>query len=380
MNYTIIKHGTVYANEDLFGYSAWPTVAKAPDGSLLTAFSSFRVRHICPFGKTVLSRSTDDGKTWSAPTPIIDTELDDRDGGLCVFGNKVMLTSFNNSVAFQSDRIKNKKEPQDQKDILSLAYTNCIDIQKAEKSLGSTYKISNDGGKTFGKLGILPLTSPHGPCSLQDGRLFYIGRAFSSPESNLGMGYKKENNREKYGDFKALKEGIYYTFSKDGGETWEEPKELEGLQELWKEGRFCCEPHAIQLKSGRILVHIRVEKWGSLFSVYQCHSDDFGKTFSPLKQVVEKGSPSHLMQRKDGTVICSYGYRSEPYGQRAKYSVDDGETWGEEIILRDDSPSADVGYPSTVELEDGSLFTVYYHWGKDKVNAGIYYTKWRLER
>ena len=88
----------------------------------------------------------------------------------------------------------------------------------------------------------------------------------------------------------------------------------------------------------------------------------------------------NLAQLKDGTVICSYGYRNEPNGQRAKYSVDDGVTWSEEFILRDDSPSADVGYPSTVELVDGSLLTVYYHRLEGKINAGIYYTKWRLER
>ena len=378
MKYSIIEHGVVYESDNLFGFAAWPTVAKAKDGTLLAAFSAYRMSHVCPFGKTSLCKSTDGGKTWSAPTPIIDTELDDRDGGLCVFGDKVMLTSFNNTTAFQMSGVK--PDTEDKKKLLVAAHNACFDAEKAEKLLGSTYKISNDNGNTFGELGILPLTSPHGPCQLQDGRLFYVGRAFSSPESNWGINYHKPNLHKKFGDYDALIEGIYYTFSDDDGETWSKPQELQGLEKIWDEGRFCCEPHAIQLKSGRILVHIRVEKYGQLFAIYQCYSDDNGKTFTAPTLLIEKGSPPHLMQLESGRVICSYGYRSEPFGQRARYSDDDGNTWSEEIILRDDGPSSDLGYPSTVELSDGSLLTVYYQRKVKDENAGVYYTKWKLER
>lgn len=31
-----------------------------------------------------------------------------------------------------------------------------------------------------------------------------------------------------------------------------------------------------------------------------------------------------------------------------------------EVILRDDAPNADLGYPATVECADGALLTVYY--------------------
>ena len=49
-------------------------------------------------------------------------------------------------------------------------------------SLGSTCKISEDGGYTFGAL-FSPVTAPHGPCVLQDGSLLYIGRRFSQDDS-----------------------------------------------------------------------------------------------------------------------------------------------------------------------------------------------------
>ena len=380
MNYKIMEHGTVYASESIFGYTAWPTVAKIQDGTLLVACSAFRLRHVCPFGKTSLMKSTDGGKTWSEPMPVIDTQLDDRDGGLCVFNNKVMVTSFNNSIDFQRTQIP--PDTKDKKDLFRLAYCECVDVAEAEKSLGSTYRISEDGGNTFGGMGILPITSPHGPCQLQDGRLFYVGRAFSSLESNPQILYHHPNKYKRMGEYDSLIDGLYYMFSGDEGKTWTPPKELPYLDNIWADGRFCCEPHAIQLKNARILVHIRVEKWGpdGMFSTYQCYSDDNGQTFSTPVRIVEKGAPSHLVQLSDGTVVCTFGYRSAPFGQRAKYSVDNGESWSEDIILRDDGENWDLGYPSTVELENGDLFTVYYQRPSNCKNAGIYYTKWRIEK
>lgn len=32
MNYKILENGTVYASESIFGYTAWPTIAKTKDG------------------------------------------------------------------------------------------------------------------------------------------------------------------------------------------------------------------------------------------------------------------------------------------------------------------------------------------------------------
>ncbi len=47
-------------------------------------------------------------------------------------------------------------------------------------------------------------------------------------------------------------------------------------------------------------------------------------------------------------------------------------------MLRDDGPDGDLGYPASVELPDGSLFTVYYQ----KVRAGepcsLLWTRWGL--
>ena len=63
-------------------YIGWPSVAKTADGELLAVISGDREEHVCPWGKTEMIRSSDDGETWTKPVIINNTPLDDRDPGL----------------------------------------------------------------------------------------------------------------------------------------------------------------------------------------------------------------------------------------------------------------------------------------------------------
>jgi hypothetical protein len=56
----------------------------------------------------------------------------------------------------------------------------------------------------------------------------------------------------------------------------------------------------------------------------------------------------------------SYGHRRPPYGNQARVSEDQGGSWSDAITISGDGISSDLGYPSTVELTDGSLLTVWY--------------------
>ena len=77
-------------------YFGWPTCARLKNGDIAVASSGFRIGHIDPFGKTCLSISHNEGETYSLPTPIMDTVLDDRDGGVCAFGKSgLIVTTFN---------------------------------------------------------------------------------------------------------------------------------------------------------------------------------------------------------------------------------------------------------------------------------------------
>lgn len=61
----IVLHGDrkiIMSNPDSpFRYFAWPTVASLRDGRIAVGASGFRIDHICPFGKGVISFSNDGG-------------------------------------------------------------------------------------------------------------------------------------------------------------------------------------------------------------------------------------------------------------------------------------------------------------------------------
>ncbi len=322
----------------IHNYFAWPSIARLQDGSLMAVASGFRIAHVCPFGKVVAIRSYDEGRTWSSPSVIIDTPLDDRDGGITPFGEKgVIVTSFTNSPDFQ--RKHAEKHPTQASPYIN-AYLDEIERRSAwEGFLGSTLTVSRDCGASFGKPMLAPVSSPHGPCVLSDGTIFYVGRPFDDSELPCHI--------------------ECHTLSPEGS------TELRSRISDIAPELLSCEPHAIQLKSGRIIVHIRVQgalNGKKLFTIYQSISDDNGYTFTEPVQLLSDrgGSPAHLLEHSSGRIVSVYGYREAPYGIRAMFSDDGGETWDTDNILVDDEPSKDLGYPASAELSDGRILTVYY--------------------
>ena len=179
----------------LHNYFAWPTVARLKDGRLALAASGFRLKHICPFGKVALSFSDDEGKTWSVPAIAVDTVLDDRDAGLCPFGDDgLIVTSFNNTTDQQRRWAEGEHAPDDKlkrqsgKDgyyAYKLAYLDSVPAEAETEALGSSYSVSFNGGRTFGQKFIAPVTSPHGPVELKNGKILWVGRTFGGENDRV---------------------------------------------------------------------------------------------------------------------------------------------------------------------------------------------------
>ena len=180
--------------------------------------------------------------------------------------------------------------------------------------------------------------------------------------------------------------------SEDGGDTWE----MVTMADDGGEHPF-NESYLLSLPNGRIVAMVRTSSGSKAIPqeekyLFQTHSDDGGKTWSEVTKTGMWGYPPHLLLLSSGDVLCSYGYRRAPYGVRACLSRDGCETWeiADEIVLRDDGlttggtvagkgTSADLGYPRTVELSDGSLFTLYYMTLGDGVTH-VAATRWALDR
>ena len=363
MNIEIVSQKVICSNEgSLHSYFAWPSVARLKDGRLAMVASGFRLAHICPFGKCIISYSSDEGQTWSLPAIVMDTPLDDRDGGITAFGeSSVIVTSFNNNIEAQRNWSAWYHD--------SMTYRNSyLDLVEKkcdwEKYLGSTYRISHDNGVTFGELMKIPVGCPHGPAVMPDGTLLYVGRKFSADDS-----FRDETHLSCY---KMYPNGTFEYISEIENVCWENDNSDREL--------VSCEPHAIVLEDGKIIVHIRVQGGKGVFTIYQSESLDGGKTFTkPHRLLAENGgSPAHIID-DNGTLISTYGYRNVPYGIRAMFSKDGGETWDIDNVIVDNGDNGDLGYPSSVVLEDGSILTVFYAKPEGYSSAVIMQVIWRYD-
>ncbi len=367
-----MKHGIVYrASGGMFPYSAWPTVCKDEKGVLYAVFSGHRAAHVCPFGKDLMCVSYDDGESWSAPMIVNDSELDDRDAGIVSLGDgKLLLSYFCHPRKMYVARRKNGVMYKYDFSPVTRAMCDAVldEWEKIDEEnddvdrSGSYVRISKDSGKTWEKAVQAPVTAPHGPIMLKDGRLLYLGKRMTDVNDTNFLIAVAESN--------------------DLGNSWTVLCDLP-LPDNFAPSNL-HEPHVIELPNGRLVGAIRAHRPNlpvdENMTVLLSFSDDGGKTWTKPTETGVCGAPPHLMLHSSGALILTYSRRKVPFGQRAVISYDGGETFSEEVVINDKGKDWDLGYPSTVELSDGSLLSVYYQKLPDDSFNSILYTKWELPK
>ncbi|KQV07819.1 sialidase family protein [Leifsonia sp. Root112D2] len=345
-----VEHHIVYRNENEF--AAWPYYCglwKTADGSLVAGFkrvpSNYEdVNHynlVHAPGEIVVIRSTDNGRTW------------DQDSIVSVF-----------DMSIKEEKDFPGGEAADWSNLPPLDFTSrdtlvmgggIPTLMGGGDHRAAWIRASTDGGRTWRAHNVLPNWDFPGVSmpgtsmySVRDDGVMLFGVQAWAPgaQSPLLVVY-------------ASPDGVQFLHL---GEIVEEtPKSA-----YWPGGRFASAQHiyprVVVLKDGRVLASVRYERDPrGVFWVEIHESLDGGRTWHWLSRVNDWGAPGDLVPMSDGRLVCVYGYRLQPNpGIRYRVSEDQGRTWGQEMILRDDGGSWDLGYPRVIEIEPGLLLTHYW--------------------
>ena len=276
--------------------------------------------HIGIKGRLDLVTSSDEGQTWSAPRTVVSSPFDNRNPAFGQLADGTLVLAYVTVKAGYDESGLRMKE----------GATNNIDgvfvIRSSDAGITwtSPYKIDMAGANGF---------SPYGKIiQLNDGTaLMAIYGGFGKPGASESHLYR----------------------SRDNGKTWGDPSRIAAGYD---------ETGLVSLPDGRLLAALRSSQGGQ--HIAMAYSSDQGRTWSEPRPLTHDGEvPGDLIALKDGSVVFAYGERGvQPFGVRALISHDGGTTWDENhrVIVAADSPNWDTGYPSSVELKDGQIFTVYY--------------------
>jgi hypothetical protein len=111
----------------------------------------------------------------------------------------------------------------------------------------------------------------------------------------------------------------------------------------------------------------------------QSVSNDGGKSWITTVKTVIWGYSPHILLLKNGWLLVSYGVRRQPHGERACVSKDGGKSWDiENEIVINRAINSDLGYSASVQLDDGSIITVYYQIDTPGEKTSLWQTHWQL--
>ena len=356
-----MEHTIVY--KDVGAYSCFPDIVLRRNGELLVSFrraGGFSLEalhrgkydHVDKGARIALARSVDGGRSWQLDRIFapFDPECGEQDPSIAEVGGTLMINFFRWRVVPAEEKGQLRYPARQQYD------GSWSDVE------GPLLIRSYDGGATWEDEPVAVDSAPLARAGTSDAVL-------PLPDGSYLMGI--------YGAEPGSAVCRAYTVrSRDGGDSWGEPS-LVGHD---PEARLSFEEPALaRTADGHLLAMLRCGEPGKYEHLYQARSFDQGRTWVELGATPMWGHPAHLLQLDDGRLLCSYGYRRQPYGVRACVSEDHGATWNieQEIVLRDDGESRDVGYPSSVQLGDGTIVTVYYIHGPDGIRH-IAATRWQL--
>jgi len=347
----------VIYRDEMF-YAAFPSIVSRPDGELLVAFrraperrkyDASGYRHSDPNSYLVLVRSRDLGGTWSADPELIYAHPLGGSQDPC------MVQLDDDSLLVTSYAWMLLTEPQTEQAGSGYGWKMTF--------LGGYLMRSQDVGRTW--------QGPIVPPELDDEAPHFPGVPI--PAMNRGAMVQARDGNLYWAVARSPKASPRQTaldllISRDRGLTWEHAGPIAADEKV-----VFNETSLVETVGGDLVAFVRTASFDDHGVIVR--SKDLGKTWEPWQDTGIIGHPHHALRLPDGRVFLIYGYRHEPYGIRARVLDPECTTFdAEEIVIRDDGGSRDLGYPWSCLTTDGRVLAVYYFNQEDGTRhiAGTY--------
>jgi len=304
------------------GQGYFPVALRLRDGRIAVVLRGGGP-HLSIAGRLDMIFSSDEGKTWTSPTVVVDSPLDDRNPAFGQADDGALVVGFWRTANYDE---KGHYDP------------------KLGKSQTTWITRSQDGGKTWSEpaeidVSDIGLGSPY-------------GRILTLPDGAMLMAIYGNALRPAGEKFASDATHSYLYRSIDRGQTWKRLSEIgDGKEQL-------TETSVLRLADGKILAAARTRAGATV----QTESADDGRTWSALHPLTPINiHPPDLCLMADGRVLLTLGNRVGPLGVIGIVGDAHGQfDWEKRFALVTDSASRDCGYPSSVVLPNGHALTLYY--------------------
>jgi hypothetical protein len=342
----VTDHVVIYTDEQY--YSSFPSIVRRPDGELLVAFRRAPDRahrfgttghtHADPNSHLVLVRSNDNGRTWTPDPELICAHPHGGSQDPCMVqldDGTLVCTSYLWTMVPQRDTAAPGRV---------LRVLDSWDMG----FLGGYLVRSADGGATWSPP-IYPMAfqNDNQGCDGAPLPAFNRGAMTQADDGNLYWVVVRTPQETGHAVLELL-------VSSDRGLTWTHRSQVAGDQTV-----VMNETSVIQTDTGDLVAFSRTSNFGDHGVLTR--SRDLGQTWEPWEDLGGVGHPYHAVRLPDGCILIVYGYRHPPYGIRAQVlNPDCSAHMGDEIVLRDDGGSGDLGYPWACLTADGNVLVTYY--------------------
>ena len=293
----------------------WPVLSLLPSGRVVAVLRTDDF-HLGQRGRLAAVVSDDGGESWSYPFHIDPRGPDDRNPSVGLAGDGTLLCAFYRADCYENGVYQRAPE---------------------RRAFDVVLSRSIDGGETWSAAEPIE--------SLVGQRRGVFGRIAPTSSGQLLLPcYRYHGDEPPFREAGLLR-------SDDDGHTWSEAILI---------APGYSETSLLPLPDGRILAALRSHDQQR---VALCESSDGGASWTTPQPLTDpQEHPSDLLLLADGRVLLAYGRRVAPFGVRAMVSHDLGRSWltDQKLVMVADSVTRDCGYPSSIQLADGSILTAYY--------------------